>query len=143
VHRLKTWWFRRRSIIDITFRIALSGIYLRFLILEYGIDLSIKFPRFLDKVNPIRWLTHYSFRVVLSFFRHPNRCALGKYWKISKYKGLELEIAPVADMFALDYLWKIHADHWGHQAIITFVGLEFSAHYRDNRHWTGTTCPNI
>ena len=132
---LKKWWISRYSVIDIMFRVALSGFHLRFLILDYGINIHVNLPYILDVLNPINWLIKGLFRAFLAFIGKSDRVSLRKYWILSEHKGVELEMANVCEIVTFDYHWKVHSDHWGHWIAFALAGLEVSVHFRDNRHW--------
>jgi len=99
----KKWWLHRRSVIDTAFGVAFSGVYLRFLVLDYGIRFSVRLPYIWDNFNPINWLTKGLFRMVLRLCRVPDSVSFCKYWKFSQHKGLELEVANAYAIAALEY----------------------------------------
>ena len=136
---LKEWWKDRCDIIHIAFGVAFSELYVRLIILDHGLDFSIKLPHLLNKMNPITWLTKCVFHAVLMLFGLYDRISVHWFWKFSKWKGLELEIMDKYYLFSFNYHWEEHCDHWGHRAEIAVAGLEASLWYYDSRHWDDTT----
>ena len=131
----KKWWFSRYTVLNVTFGIALSELQFRFIVLDYGIDLSIRLPSSLDRVNLINWITKGLFYLLLKAFGNPDDIAFCKTWVLSEHKRLEVEVANVRDLLSLDYHWTAHWDHCGHWTRFALAGLELSANFYDRRHW--------
>ena len=132
---VKEWWASRYSVVHVMLRVAFSGVYLHLVVLDYGLTVGVSLPYILDTLNPIRLVTMWLFRLLLTACGKSYGVSLWKFWKLSAHKGFELELADSCNMFAFDYHWTVHFDHWGHQVDVAVAGLELSAHFRDNRHW--------
>ena len=137
--KLKKWWLSRWNVIHVSFGVALSTVYVHFKILDYGMDFEIKLPFALNKLNPINLLTKEMLRIVKKLCGKADYYSLCKYWKLSKWKYLELEVVPYYAILSFAYDWCVHCDHWGHEVDITVAGLEFSASFHDARHWNNET----
>jgi len=134
--KFKEWWLSRYSVIDVAFSVALSGIVLRLIVLDYGITFNVKLPSVLDKCNPLNWLTNKLFRVVLKWLGRPDDFSFSKTWyNLSQFKRLEVEMMPVREIASFGYHWKVHYDHWGHWLVFAVAGLELSSNFYDARHW--------
>ena len=128
----KKWWFSRYSVIDVAFGVALSTVYMRFKILDYGIDFKLELPFSLNKLNLINLLTQSMLRRVAKMCGNPYSYV---FWKLSKWKGLEVQVSPDYHVLAFWYHWSVHCDHWGHVSDIVVLGLNLCAKFYDGRHW--------
>lgn len=126
--QLTEWWMSRCRIVDIAFGIAVSNVYLRIIVLDYGLDFRFELPWCLNQFNPMNWVTHR----ILKWTRIDYKYV---FWKISQWKSLELQICHGDALLAFDYTWTAHTDHWGHWAALTFAGVEGHIWYADARHW--------
>ena len=130
--KLKKWWLEQYSIINVAFGVALSTIYVRCTILNYGIDFKIELPWCLNNLNPIYWLAK---GIVFIVSKLTKNCFCCLFWKFGKNKGLELQLFPKYEIIAFEYCWNEHCDHWGHWTAATIAGLGWNASFADNRHW--------
>lgn len=132
----KEWWLGRVSVIDLSFRVALSGVHVRIQLLDYGITFGFSLPYCLDRLNPIHWITRRLFRFLRRLCGSTTKMAsMYQYWFISKHKSVEIELSPNNEILQMEYQWSVHKDHWGHWLSFGMLGIEGSISYHDNRHW--------
>ena len=135
IEQLKEWWLDRWRVFFVEFSVAFSCLYVRLIILDYGLDFSIKLPYLLNNLNPINWLTKCVFRAVLMLFGVYDSISVYWYWRFGKWKYLELDVTNSYKLFSFSYCWNEHCDHWGHSLEIAVAGLEVAAKFNDTRHW--------
>ena len=134
----------RHNVVHIMFKVEFSGVYVFFIILDYGIEFSIRLPYALNKLNLLNWLTKGLFRLVLKWFGKPDGISLWELWLFPPHKGLEVEVSNVDTLTAISYQWMVHSDHWGHRANVAVAGMELSAQFYDSRHWDyDTNAPEV
>jgi hypothetical protein len=135
----KKWWNERYDIVDVAFGVSFSEIHLRLIVFDYGVSIKFEFPFILEKLNLLHWATYKLFHFALNLAGMSDDISFSRLWVVPQDKWLELEIAPVRDIVAVEYRWKVHTDHWGHWALLAVAGLELSAKYIDSRHWDNIT----
>jgi hypothetical protein len=126
--QLKEWWMSRHHIINIVFGIAISTVYVRIIILDYGLNFRFKLPWWLNELNPINWITHRMLKWTQIDFNYA-------YWRILQWKSLELQVCSSYQILEFDYKWKVHCDHWGHSVNLVVAGVDGHVQFYDNRHW--------
>ena len=127
---IKEWWMSRYKVVDIAFGLSFSMLYMRFILLDYGVTFNIELPFTLNKFNPLNLLTKGILYVVMWGKTYRYVC-----WNIGRWKGVELSVGADWKILAFQYLWRVHTDHWGHETSVTVAGVEVQAMFNDGRHW--------
>lgn len=130
--RLKEWWLSRYQVIHIGVGVAFSHLYVYLVILDYGIKFRIELPYVLDKLNSINWITKSILNLVLKW------CGFSRgylFWRLGEWKSIEVQIIHSCKILSFDYIWKVHADHWGHEVECVVAGINLRAEFADGRHW--------
>ena len=127
---LKEWWMSRYKVVDITFSLSFSMLYIRFIILDYGVRFGIELPFTLENLNLLNLLTKGILYVVLR-----GRTYRYVFWNIGRWKCLELSVGADWQILAFQYNWRVHTDHWGHETTVAIAGVKVQAMFNDGRHW--------
>lgn len=124
------WWQERNRLIYFAFSLSLSNFYLYIIILDYGLSLSFELGWWLERLNPINYLTRYIPRGIDWLFGRSY-----VVWQVADHKWVEVQFLESHRIIGFEYRWRAHTDHWGHMLDMSLLGMELIASYYDSRHW--------